>query len=145
MGRWFRLLEQRDSATGGVLLTLWERAGELLGQLVPVAPRPIIIHGDVAPWNLRYRGGELTALLDFDLAHLDLRVADFVLSWRGRHDGVLRGYAEVSPLEPVEEELVVPVYWAWLLACAACGIRDAESLEWELAHLARQPLPDRVV
>jgi hypothetical protein len=27
MGRWFRLLEQRDSATGGMLLALWELGG----------------------------------------------------------------------------------------------------------------------
>ncbi|MGH9896881.1 MAG: phosphotransferase, partial [bacterium] len=144
MGSWFRHLEVRDASTGTRLLHLWERNGEVLTQLVPGAPEPIVIHGDVTPWNLRYRTGALSGLLDFDLAHLDLRVADFALSWRGRHDGVLEGYQEVSRLEPVEEELVIPIYLAWILACAACSIRDGGSLEWELAHLRRQRLRDRV-
>ena len=41
-------------------------------------------------------------MLDFDAAHLDLRVADFALSWRGQHGDLIRDYEEWSPLEPVE-------------------------------------------
>ena len=72
--------------------------------------RAVVIHGDFTPWNIRYARGTLSAVLDFEMAHLDLRVADFALSWRGHHDDVVRGYEEVSRLEPVEQELLVPIY-----------------------------------
>jgi Ser/Thr protein kinase RdoA (MazF antagonist) len=142
--RWFQRYERQDAAAGGRLLRYWEETRKRLAGLVPHAPAPMVIHGDVVPWNLRYRQGTLSGLLDFDLTHVDFRVADFALAWRGRHDGVLQGYQEVARLEPVEQELVVPVYWAWVLASAACTIRDGRSLSWELGQLARQPLDVRV-
>jgi Ser/Thr protein kinase RdoA (MazF antagonist) len=140
LGTWFRTLEKVDPENGGFLMRAWERTSDDLSRLVPSAPPPIVIHGDVVPWNLRYTRGELSALLDFDLAHLDLRVAEFALSWRGHNDEVLAGYEDVTRLDPAEKALVVPVYRAWILACAACAIRDGHSLRWSLAHLQRQPV-----
>jgi Ser/Thr protein kinase RdoA (MazF antagonist) len=61
-----------------------------------------IVHGDFAPWNVRVRGGRLTGLIDFDLAHLDVRAADVAWSRRGYHDAVVRGYQARAPLTDVE-------------------------------------------
>jgi Ser/Thr protein kinase RdoA (MazF antagonist) len=140
IGAWFRRLEKSDPEAGRLLIQAWEVTSDDLARLVPMAPPAIVIHGDVVPWNLRYARGKLSGLLDFDLAHLDLRVAEFALAWRGRHDDVLLGYEDVRPLDPVERALVVPVFRAWVLACAACAVRDGHSLTWPLEHLARQPL-----
>jgi Ser/Thr protein kinase RdoA (MazF antagonist) len=144
IGAWFRRLEKRDPEAGRLLVRAWEVTSDDLARLVPMAPPAIVIHGDVVPWNLRYSRGELSGLLDFDLVHLDLRAAEFALAWRGRHDDVLLGYEDVRPLDPIDRALVVPVFRAWLLACAACAVRDGHSLKWSLEHLARQPLEDAV-
>jgi Ser/Thr protein kinase RdoA (MazF antagonist) len=114
------------------------RMKERLDELLPHAPAPVVIHGDLTPWNIRYARGSLSAVLDFDAAHLDLRVADFALSWRGQYEEVVRGYEEVWPLEPAERELIVPVYWAWVIASAVAGLdAGATSTEWAVRHLLR--------
>lgn len=96
---------------------------------LPLSIRPgIVVHGDFTPWNLRFAGGRLSGILDFELSHWDHRVGDFALSWRGKYDAVIHGYAEVSPLEPEEWELITPLWWAQLIE-GACrdmqnGVRD---------------------
>lgn len=123
---------------GRILREYAGRTRERLGELLPLAPAPVVIHGDLTPWNVRYVRGALSAVLDFDAAHLDLRVADFALAWRGRHHDVLRGYEELSPLEPVERALIVPIFWAWVLASAVAGLDAGEaSAEWAVRHLLR--------
>ncbi len=108
---------------------------------MPSAPAATVIHGDLTPWNIRYAGGRLSAVFDFDVTHLDLRIADFVLSWRGRDADLLEGYEEESVLSEVERELLIPVYWAWMIACAVGGLEEAPGRpEWALRHLLRQPL-----
>ena len=88
----------------------------------------IIVHGDFTPWNLRFVDGRLSGILDFELAHFDHRVGDFALSWRGKYDDVILGYAEVSSLEPEEWALITPLWWAQLihLACLdmKMGVKD---------------------
>jgi Ser/Thr protein kinase RdoA (MazF antagonist) len=74
-----------------------------------------MVHGDFTRWNLLYRKGRLSAILDFELAHRDHRIGDFALAWRGRYDEVVYAYAEVSPLEPEEWELLTPMWWASLI------------------------------
>lgn len=81
----------------------------------------LIIHGDFAPWNLQFVDGQLSGIVDFDLAHLNYRIADFALSWRGKYDGVVEGYNEVSPLTDTEWPLLAPVRWSWLMI----GVEDA--------------------
>lgn len=129
---------------GRVLRMYAQRAIERMKGLLPLAPKPIVIHGDFTPWNLRYVAGRLTGILDFDSSHLDLRVAEFALAWRGHHEGVIRGYEEESPLEPVERELIVPVYWAWIIASAVGGIdagdTTSEGANWAVTHLLRTDL-----
>jgi Ser/Thr protein kinase RdoA (MazF antagonist) len=87
-----------------------------------------IVHGDFTQWNLRFKNGTLSGILDFELAHWDHRIGDFALSWRGKYDEVIHAYAEVSPLEPEEWELITPLWWASLVdgACRylAQGVQD---------------------
>ena len=132
--------ERESPEEGRVLLAYADRVRERLTELLPHAPAPVVIHGDLTPWNIRYAGGNLSAVLDFDAAHLDLRVADFALSWRGHYDDVVRGYEEVSPLEPVERELLLPIYWAWVVASAVAGIEAGAGeagTDWAVKHLLR--------
>ncbi|HLI51764.1 MAG TPA: phosphotransferase [Thermomicrobiaceae bacterium] len=134
-----RKYEARFPETGHILRTHLERVRAQFTELLPDAAEPVVIHGDVVPWNIKYQAGKLSGLLDFELTHLDLRVADFALSWRGRYDEVIRGYEEVSPLEPVERALIVPVYQSWQLACAVAVIEQgSDDIEWELRHLLRR-------
>ena len=64
--------------------------------------RRLLVHGDFSPWNLRVRGGKLTALLDFEMAHVDVRAADLAYARRGYHDAVVTGYLERADLPAVE-------------------------------------------
>ena len=118
------------------------RARERIEGLSLHARSGIIIHGDFTPWNLRFRDGRLSGILDFELSHWDHRVADFALSWRGKYDEVIHGYDEVSPLKPEEWALITPLWWASLIESAcqdmANGTRDDG---WVLRKLlVRSPL-----
>lgn len=139
-----RGFERKYSEPGRVLRSYAEKASERLSELLPQAPAPTAIHGDFAPWNLRFLHGELSGVLDFDSSHLDLRVADFALSWRGKHVHVIEGYEEESPLEPVERHLIIPIFWAWVVASAVGGIDEGntsrETTSWAVSHLLRTPL-----
>ena len=136
-----RRFERECPAQGHVLRAYTDRMRERLEELLPKAPAPVVIHGDLTPWNIRYLRGDLSAILDFDNAHLDFRVADFALSWRGRYDDVVRGYEEESPLEPIEKELLVPIYWAWVIAGAVAGLDEGGgTADWAVGHLLRTEL-----
>ena len=102
----------------------------------------IPIHGDFAPWNLRYEGDRLTGLLDFELSRCDHRVADFALAWRGKYDAIVEGYEEVSPLEPEERAAIVPVWWAALIEGYCRDLRLGRDDDgWTVGKLlARSPL-----
>lgn len=130
---------ERDCPEQGSLLRRYaDCARERLNRLRPDLPSPIAIHGDIVPWNIRYHKGNVSGLLDFEFTHLDLRVAEFVLAWRGHYDEVIRGYEEVSPLQPVERASIVPIYWAWVIACAVAEIEKGDhDLDWEMRHLLR--------
>lgn len=105
-----------------------ERArARIAGLQLPSRPG-MVVHGDFTHWNLRFTEGRLSGILDFELSHWDHRVGDFALSWRGKYDAVIHGYAEVSPLEAEEWELITPLWWAQLIQ-GACqdiqnGVRD---------------------
>lgn len=142
-----RQYERSHPEPGRIFRAYADKTNELLAELLPEAPEPTVIHGDFAPWNLRYAKGSLAGIIDFDSAHLDLRVADFALSWRGKHARVIEGYEEESLLEPIERNLIVPVYWAWVIASAVGGIEAGnatpETTEWAVTHLLRTELEQR--
>ncbi len=100
-----------------------EQARERIANLA-LQDRPgTIVHGDFTPWNLRFVDGRLSGILDFELAHWDHRVGDFTLSWRGKYDDFVLGYAEVSPLEPEEWALITPLWWAQLISLACLDMK----------------------
>lgn len=101
----------------------------------------IVIHGDFAPWNIRYKNGKLSGIFDFDLCHLNHRVADFALSWRGKHDDVIHGYQEVHPLNETDLALLTPAWWTWVL----WGVKEdlqkpssAVDMSWNVTHILRR-------
>lgn len=137
--RWLRTAERVRPGDSRVLRWHLERARERISAIDAASMPTLVIHGDFAPWNLRFRDGKLSGLLDFELAHLDHRVADFALSWRGKHDDVIYGYDEVSPLTEQEWELLTPMWWAWLIEGAAQSIaRGHQDDGWTMTHLMRR-------
>lgn len=124
-----------------VRLLRWhlDRARKRIAGLRPQDRPGMIIHGDFTPWNLRFRNGRLSGILDFELAHWDHRITDFAMTWRGKHDAIIHGYTELSPLDPEEFELLTPMWWTWLIdgTCRdlAVGIRNHE---WSVTHLLRR-------
>jgi fructosamine-3-kinase len=70
--------EQRLVATAGVLDRPWrERVGALsrrVGELVPTAPRPALLHGDLWSGNILVAEGRLAALIDPACYHGDAEV-----------------------------------------------------------------------
>jgi Ser/Thr protein kinase RdoA (MazF antagonist) len=86
------------------------------------------IHGDFQRFNLLWTGSELTGLLDFDSARLDVRIADlastlvpFLPIDATSAAASLAGYESVSPLSPTERALLAPlargklVWWVCVL------------------------------
>jgi Ser/Thr protein kinase RdoA (MazF antagonist) len=107
-----------------------------------LADEPSIpIQGDFATWNLLFQNGQLSGLLDFELARNDNRVADFALAWRGTYDEVIEGYEEVFPLGPEQRLSVTPIWWAQLIE-SACQqmLQGTQDDGWTLKKLlARSP------
>ncbi|WP_405062887.1 phosphotransferase [Kribbella sp. NBC_01505] len=84
-----------------------DAATQELRQRLPVQ----IVHSDLGPSNLLIADGQVSAVLDFEIAGLDLRIADFVVSLgqstdRSDPDQVAafrRGYAAFVVLSDLEE------------------------------------------
>ena len=105
----------------------------------------IVLHSDFAPWNLLHEDESLTGILDFDATHLNYRVADFALAWRGNQDEVIEGYEEVTRLSDLDWELLIPALWAWLFIGVKQVLRTTlaekgtpPDLEWQVRHLLRR-------
>jgi hypothetical protein len=99
--------------------------------------------------ELTVQGDHLTGVLDFESTHLNYRVADFALSWRGHLPGVLKGYTDVSPLSQLDRELLLPVFWAWMfigvkeqILGMLTGQRPFHGFEWQVRHLQSEPILD---
>jgi aminoglycoside phosphotransferase (APT) family kinase protein len=141
-----RRWERKVPAEVRVLRRYAERArSELDGVGLPEWP-PIVIHGDFARWNLLFAGGRLSGVLDWELSHVDHRIADFALSWRGHYDDVLLGYEDVTPLDSLERELIRPYYWLWVLEGARRVLLQSTSstpgLDWHVKSLLRSSQAD---
>jgi aminoglycoside phosphotransferase (APT) family kinase protein len=107
--------EQVDPDEGHLLRWHLERARARAVALSLAAQPGQVIHGDFTPWNLCFNAGHLSGVLDFELARVDHRVAEFALAWRGAYDEVIHSYAEVAPLEPEEWAALTPLWWAYLI------------------------------
>jgi len=122
-----------------------ERARAALADADAASRDVMVIHSDFTHLNVLYDQGRLTGILDFETTHLNHRVADFALSWRGKHDDVIHGYEQVRPLSDVDWELLTPVFWAWTyigmtqyLADATSQDRPVPSLAWPIRMLQRR-------
>ncbi len=130
------------------------RAGtELVERQLDAVPAPAlsltVIHGDFTRWNVRFRGGRLTGVLDFDLTHLDTRAADLAMARAARSPELVDGYrAEAARLGwPLtsEEERVLPALdavvmigiVAWeLYGQLVAGVMDIGLIERQVQKLA---------
>lgn len=111
----------------------------------------LVLHGDFINQNLLCLDGELTGVIDFEATHLNHRVSEFALSWRGKYDPVVHGYAEVTPLTDIDLELLAPALWSWVFLGVAREIRHMtdgtvppHGLDWQTRMLLRRsPLMGR--
>jgi aminoglycoside phosphotransferase (APT) family kinase protein len=131
---------------GYILRWHLETAAERLAPLDFNAADQLVLHSDFVARNLLYDDdGKLTGIVDFEATHLNVRVAEFALSWRGRYDDVIHGYEEVERLSDLEWQLLVPVYWSWLFLgikhrIEALSLADLqlEHFSWQLSQLSRR-------
>lgn len=115
----------RDSAIIDQWLTIQSEFIDLHDKLEGVHPPPLptlAIHGDFGPHNLLFHRDTLTAVLDFECAHLDWRLTDVLSSlvrFCRRRQGDLNqamaatfldAYQAVWPLEPAEVEAAESVF-----------------------------------
>lgn len=133
------LAEHEPKRPEEVRILRWhlDRARERVAGLKLEERPDLVIHGDFTHWNLRFQNGRLSGILDFELAHWDHRVADFALSWRGKYDEILYGYAEVSPLERGEWALLTPAWWAGLTESACRHLAEGS---WDDGWIIRKLL-----
>ncbi len=75
------LAEHEHERPEEVRILRWhlDRSRERIATLTLHSLPGTIIHGDFTAWNLRYSGGRLSGILDFELAHYDHRVGEFAL------------------------------------------------------------------
>ena len=148
LDRWLRVHERVNPEQGRVLRAARDAAARWFAENSTEDLPAGFIHGDFASWNLLYSNDRLTGVIDFEECHRNLLIADFALSWRGRHDDVIRGYEQVRRLSEGEWAALMPVYHAWLFL----GVRDAIEtayrprarrgttpldLGWQVSHLLR--------
>jgi Ser/Thr protein kinase RdoA (MazF antagonist) len=130
---------QRRLADARILQWHLQRARERLSSLALPARAPIVIHGDFTPWNLRFQGEHLSAILDFEMARVDYRIAEFALAWRGRYDDVVHAYNAIAPLDPEEWALLTPLWWAFLIEEAYRMIRSGiDDDGWVIKQILRR-------
>lgn len=135
-----RELEPRFPEETRVMRWHLDRARELFGGLDLPAARRSVVHGDFVNWNLLYERDRLTGIVDFEATHLNYRVSEFALAWRGAYDEVILGYDEVNPLSDLDRALLTPTWWAWLL-WGLVPAYDEPDLEWTVRKLlTRTPL-----
>ena len=128
----------------GILRWHLDRVRERFAELDAASAPTAVLHGDLMPWNLLYVGSELTGILDFEMTHRNLRVSDFALSWRGKHDGVVSGYLDVCDLDERERALITPALWSWLMIGVADELEHLDpdvhvpTFDWTVPHLLRR-------
>ena len=140
-----REYERIDPAAGHIMHWHRDRAQEAFAGIPVESAETIVLHGDFTHWNLLFDGERLTGILDFEATHLNYRVADFALSWRGDQDEVIAGYEEVHTLTDLDWELLVPVYWSWLflgvereINAMLAGKIPPHGFAWQVKHLLKR-------
>jgi Ser/Thr protein kinase RdoA (MazF antagonist) len=101
------------------------------------APSPgSIVHCDLSAWNVRFTGGRLSALYDFDAADVDARAADVACARRGYHDVFVEGYREGMELSAEELAALGSLWRANVLRYVTNLLRAGISTdEWRRSEL----------
>jgi aminoglycoside phosphotransferase (APT) family kinase protein len=127
---------------GHVMRWHLDKASEMFNGLVLDDAETIVLHGDFAPWNMLFAGGRVSGIIDFEATHLNHRVSDFALSWRGYQDEVVEGYDQVHPLNALDWQLLIPCYWSWLflgvqeeISSMIRGEVAYHDFGWQVKHL----------
>jgi len=95
-----------------------------------------VIHCDFQSHNIHYLRGRFCGIVDFDLAHLDLRVADLAIAWTPELLDGYRGAAD-PPLSRDEEAAIGPLRRALRLQQIAFLLEraDPDALEHQLRRI----------
>jgi Ser/Thr protein kinase RdoA (MazF antagonist) len=104
------------------------------------------VHGDRMPWNILVYQGEVSGVLDFEKAHVELQATDVAFAtWGGRYEAeVLAGYsAEAGP--PAWSPNLLPLLWSATclyalqrhLVLRRQGVA-AGGLGWSIEHALRR-------
>jgi Ser/Thr protein kinase RdoA (MazF antagonist) len=103
-----------------------------------------VIHGDFATWNVHYRRGRLTGVIDFGLTHLDSRPYELAIARTYRAPGTIAAYRDGVagsgwPLSDLEEAALQPVYRAFRVGMVASELGDGlRTGHYDLAMIERQ-------
>jgi Ser/Thr protein kinase RdoA (MazF antagonist) len=142
------LLAALTAANPGLGRRLAEAAETLDARDLPAifadAPR-MVVHGDFSPWNVRLSAGRLVGLIDFELAHVDVRAADLAYARRGYHDAVVHGYLERASLPDAQLAALDGLWlggmlaglWRVLDGRLAEGSDLTYGLQWDLEQLGK--------
>jgi aminoglycoside phosphotransferase (APT) family kinase protein len=146
-----RKYERVRPAAGHAMRWHLDKACEMFDGLPLDGVETIVLHGDFTPWNMLFEGERVSGIVDFEATHLNYRVSDFALSWRGHQDEVVQGYEQVRALNELDWQLLVPCYWSWLFL----GTQEEISLmihenapyhdfAWQVRHLIGRSKISRV-
>ncbi len=140
-----RAYERIAPTEGHIMRWHLDQAQEAFASIGLETAETIVLHSDFTRWNLLFEGERLTGILDFEATHLNYRVADFALSWRGEHDAVIEGYQEVRKLTDRDWALLVPAYWSWIylglkkeIEAVIAGNVPLHGFEWQVRHLMKR-------
>ncbi len=113
---------------------LLEEATQWLRNNAPATERVTLVHGDPGPGNFLFRDGRITAVVDWELAHLGDPMDDLGwLCWRAGSTGALFDreklvelYAKISPIPLNLESLRYYEVFSNVRAAVACvsGLRS---------------------
>lgn len=104
----------------------------------------LVVHGDLAEWNVHYQHGRLAGVIDFGLTHVDTRPYELAIARTYRAPQAVDAYrAELAasgwPLSDLEEAAIRPVYRAFRVGMAAAEMADGTLTgHYDLAMIERQ-------
>jgi Ser/Thr protein kinase RdoA (MazF antagonist) len=145
-----RAYEQLRPEQARIMRWHQDRANEYFAELDLQDRHLIVLHGDFADRNLLYEHGQLSGIIDFEGTHLNHRVSDFALAWRGKRDALIHAYDAEHQLDDIDWALLAPTLWSWAFLGVAdelerilCGRTPVHDFDWQVGTLLRRsPLMD---
>jgi aminoglycoside phosphotransferase (APT) family kinase protein len=105
-----------------------------------------LVHGDMVAHNLLWEGGELTGVVDLELASVDRRVLELLHVWRCRHDDVVHAVDALAPLTEPEWRMLLVDWWSLTVSLCFFDLRRGRRPgQWQLDGRRRtSPLAERL-